>query len=243
MSPSPTTYKTEFAAVHKLILHSQEKTAKQINQALIELYWSIGKYIAMKVNEDNWGSSTVKNLSIYLEAQQPTRKGFSARNIWRMKKFYETYQGIEKVSTLLTQITWSNHLHILSKTTTQDEQEFYLTMAARNKYSERDFARIIDSGTYERTQLANQKLSAVLTEFPNCTNNAFKDIYVFEFLDISEPHSELNLQQQLLKHLRKFLLEMGTGFSFIGQEYLVQVGGNDYRIDLLFHHREVKHSL
>ena len=154
-----------------------------------------------------------------------------------MKKFYELYRGNEKLSTLLTEISWSNHLHILSKTKSDLERFFYLELAAKQRYSEREFSRLIDSGTFERSTLANQKLSAPLTEFPVNTFNVFKDIYLFEFTGLSDDHPEFSLQKTLLKHLRKFLIEMGPDFSFINEEFLVQVGNHDYRIDILLHHR------
>lgn len=102
-------------------------------------------------------------MSKYIATQNPSLMGFSARNLWRMKQFYETYQEDKKLSALLTEISWTNHLHILSKTKSKDEKRFYLEVAAKYHYSERDFARIIDSGTYERTKLADVKLSALLT--------------------------------------------------------------------------------
>lgn len=137
----------------------------------------------------------------------------------------------------MTEISWSNHLHILSKTRSAEERRFYLELAVKHAYPARAFARIINSGTFERTMLANQKLSASLTAFPIDTKNIFKDVYLFEFTGISECHQELDLQAQLLKYLKTFLLEMGPDFSFIAEQYLVQVGNHDYKIDLLLHHR------
>jgi predicted nuclease of restriction endonuclease-like (RecB) superfamily len=104
----------------------------------------------------------------------------TARNIWRMKKFYDTYSPYPKLSTLLTEIGWSNHLHILSKTKTIEEKEYYLMLAAKRNYSARDLARLIDSSTFERTVLANQKLSTVLIEFPENTVGVFKDTLYYQ---------------------------------------------------------------
>jgi len=112
-----------------------------------------------------------------------------------MKQFYETYNGHTKLSTLLTEIAWSNHLHILSKTKTIEEKEYYLQLAANNHYSARDFARLIDSATYERTVLASEKLSILLTVFPATTKGIFKDSYVFEFLGLSDNHKENDLRR------------------------------------------------
>lgn len=141
------------------------------------------------------------------------------------------------MSALLTQISWSNHLHILSKTKGYAERTYYLEMASRTHYSERQFARIIDSGTHERARIAETKLSALLTQLPVEAAGIFKDSYVFEFLNIADEHKENDLRTGLVTHLKQFLLELGPDFSLIGQEYPVQVGMKDFRIDLLMHHR------
>lgn len=154
-----------------------------------------------------------------------------------MKPFYENYQGHEKLSALLTEISWSNHLHIMAKTKTFEEKSFYLDLAAKNHYPERDFARIIDSSTYERTKLADLKLSAALTEFPISTKGVFKDSYIFEFLGLPADHKENDLRRALVSHLKRFLIELSADFSLIGEEYPLQVGIKDFRIDLLLFHR------
>jgi len=154
-----------------------------------------------------------------------------------MKQFYETYSGNEKLSTLLTEISWSNHLHIIAKTKTLEEKAFYLDLAAKHHYPARDLARIIDSDTYERTRMADLKLSSVLTEFPIPTTGVFKDSYIFEFLGLPDDHKENDLRQALVSHLKRFLTELGADFSLIGEEYPLQVGVKDFRIDLLMFHR------
>ncbi|MDF1760124.1 MAG: PDDEXK nuclease domain-containing protein [Coxiellaceae bacterium] len=226
-----------FSEIQSMIKQARNEACRQTNKILIKLYWSIGKYVDDKITSSSWGQSTVNKLSKFLIAHEPGIKGFSARNIWRMRKFYETYQDNAKLTALLTELSWSNHLHILSKTKTIEEKEFYLHLAANTPYSARNLARIINSSTYERTMIANQKLSTVLTEFPESTENVFKDSYLFEFTGISENHHELDLQAKLIQHLKHFLLEMGPDFTFIKEQYIVQVGNNDYRIDLLLQHR------
>ncbi|MDF1653810.1 MAG: PDDEXK nuclease domain-containing protein [Coxiellaceae bacterium] len=226
-----------FSEIQSMIQQARNDTYRQTNKILIKLYWSIGKYVSEKINSSAWGRNIVGTLSQFLITNEPGIKGFSDRNIWRMRKFYETYKDHAKLSTLLTEISWSNHLHILSKTKTMQEKNFYLNLATKHMYSERDFSRLIASCAYERAALANLKLSAVLTEFPESTENVFKDSYLFEFTGISGKHHELDLQAKLLKHLKHFLLEMGPDFTFIKEQYIVQVGDSDYRIDLLLQHR------
>ena len=160
----------------------------------------------------------VEALSKYIVSENPLITGFSARNIWRMKQFYETYCGNEKLSTLLTEIGWSNHLHILSKTKTIEEKGYYLQLAAKHHYATRDFARLIDSASYERTLLANTKLSTALTEFPTAMEGVFKDSYVFEFLGLPDNHIENDLRRALVQNL-KIPDRVGPDFSLMGEEY------------------------
>src|SRR5262249_47281593 len=140
-----------FAKVYSMITDAQSRAWQQVNKTLIDLYWNIGLYVSERVTTSAWGKNIVEKLSHYITSKNPSVKGFSARNIWRMKQFYDTYQGNEKLSAVLTEISWTNHLHILSKTKSDDEKQFYLELAAKHRCSERDFARIIDSCTYERT--------------------------------------------------------------------------------------------
>lgn len=230
-------YHQDFDKIYQMIVATQGSVFRQVNQQLISLYWKIGEYVSHRVTQDGWGMNIVEELSGYVQERHPTVKGFSARNIWRMKQFYETYIDHQKLPALLTEISWSNHLHILSKTKTIEEKAFYLNLAANHNYSERNFARIIDSGTYERTSIADKKLSAPLTEFPIDPKGVFKDSYVFEFLNLSEQHSEHDLRKSLINHLKKFLFELGPDFTLMGEEYPLQVGKKDFKVDLLMFHR------
>lgn len=225
-----------FANVYSMIAEAQAKAWQQVNRTLIELYWNIGRYVSEKNKSNSWGKSVIDNMSKYITNKNPSIKGFSARNIRRMSQFFETYQHHVKLSALLTEISWTNHLHILSKTKSIEEKQFYLELASQHRYSERDFARIIDSCTYERVKLADLKWSALLTELPAARGH-FKDSYIFEFLSLPDDHKENDLQQALVMNLKKFLTELGPDFTLIGQEYPLQVGMKDFRIDLLMFHR------
>lgn len=130
----------DFFHILNIINEAKAKVWQQVNQSLITLYWEIGKHVSEKVITEDWGKGIVQELSDYILSNNPHQKGFSARNIWRMKQFYETYQSHENLSALLTQISWTNHLHILSKTKSLEEKEFYLKLAAGHRYSERDLA-------------------------------------------------------------------------------------------------------
>jgi predicted nuclease of restriction endonuclease-like (RecB) superfamily len=227
----------DFTKVCSMIAEAQSKAWQQVNTTLIQLYWDIGAYISDKVERSDWGKNIVEEMAKYIAKEIPSIKGFSARNIWRMMKFFDTYRSHEKLSALLTELSWTNHLHILSKTKTIEEKQFYLELATKHHYSERNFARIIDSGTYERTKLADLKLSAMLTELPTPTKGVFKDSYIFEFLGLPDDHKENDLRRALVLNLKKFLTELGQDFNLMGEEYPLQVGMKDFRIDLLMFHR------
>ncbi len=154
-----------------------------------------------------------------------------------MKQFYEAYKDFPKLSTLLREISWSHNLAIFSRCKTAEEREFYIKLSKQESYSFRELERQISTSLFERTIIGNTKLSTVLRESNKDLTNTFKDSYVFEFLNLSEPHSESELQRGLVGQMKSFILELGKDFLFIGEEYKLQVGNSDFYIDLLFYHR------
>lgn len=227
-----------FDHITTLINQARGRALKSVNKELINLYWQIGQYISNEIEKSGWGKQTVEQLSTHITSNDIDSKGFSARNLWRMRQFFEYYKNFTKLSALLAEVSWTNHLHILSKTSSIEEKEFYLNLAAKTYYPERVFAKLIDNGTYERTMLADKKLPPALAELPN-TKNVFKDIYVFDFVNLPTNYREHDLKKALLQNFKTFLLEMGPHFSLIGEEFVVQVGMKDFRIDLLLHNRKL----
>lgn len=146
-------------------------------------------------------------------------------------------QYIVFVSSLMTQISWTHHLMILSKTKSSEEKLFYLNLAKNEKLSVRELERQLNSAVFERTLLAKQKVSTLLTQLPQ---NLFKDPYIFEFLDLPGGHSETDLEKALVKNLQKFILEIGKGYTYMGNQFRLQVGKKDYHTDLLFYHRDLQ---
>jgi|SRR5208283_4128572 len=224
----------------ELLQHIQQTHAKvfaQANTALIDLYWHIGKTISQKVDSEAWGKGVVTELAKYISRNAPDVKGFSDKNLWRMKQFYETYQGNEKLSALLRELPWSHNLAIFSRCKTDEEREFYLNLSRRENYSFRELDRQISSSFFERTMLGNTKLSTVLRELQPNIHQAFRDNYVLEFLGLPETHSENDLQKALTRNIKDFILELGRDFIFMDEQYRLQVGNQDFYIDLLFYHR------
>lgn len=229
----------QFAEILGQIQSAKQKAYSQVNKTLVELYWNIGKHVSTQVAKAQWGKNTVEQLAKYIQQQEPSISGFTARNIWRMKQFYETYQGDEKLSALWAELSWTLNRRIMTLKSSE-EREFYLMLCNQKKYSGRELDRLINTGTYERTMLLGENLSPVVAELPQSTEGVFKDSYVFEFLDLPIPHKEKDLQQALVASLKDFVLELGIGFTFIGQEYRLQVGNEDFAVDLLFFHRQLQ---
>ena len=172
-----------------------------------------------------------------MQQNEPEIKGFSDKNIWRMKQFFETYKDFPKLSKVLREISWSHNLTIFSRCKFIEEREFYVKLVLQENYSVRELDRQISSGIFERTMISNTKLSTSLREIDQNLNNQFKDSYVFEFLNLQDKHTENELQLGLIKQMKSFIFELGKDFLFIGEEYKLQVGNSDFFIDLLFYHR------
>lgn len=229
--------KTQFNDIIRLIKESRNSTMKVVNKALIELYWNVGQYISDKLASSVWGDSVVKELADYLCKAEPTLKGFSDKNLWRMKQFYETYRDYPKISALLREISWTNNLTIMSRAKTMEEREFYLRLVIKEHYSTRELDRQINSSIYERMMLGSVQTSTMAKVVHPEISNTFRDKYILEFLGLSDIHSENALQKGLIKQMKKFILELGKDFLFVGEQYRIQVGNSDFYIDLLFYHR------
>jgi predicted nuclease of restriction endonuclease-like (RecB) superfamily len=226
-----------FTDVIQLIKQSRTNAIKAVNAELINLYWNIGEYISKKIELSEWGDSVVTELANFIQTQEPEIKGFSNKNIWRMKQFYETYRDFPKLSPLVREISWTNNLLIFSRCKTIEEMEFYLKLVKQENYSKRELDRQISASFFERTMIGNSKLSPAVRAINKDLSNTFKDSYVFEFLNLPDPHSESDLQRGLVRQMKNFILELGKDFLFIGEEYKLQVGNSDFFIDLLFYHR------
>lgn len=230
----------QFLEIRTIIQQSQNKAIKSVNTVLIDLYWEVGKYVSCKIKSSEWGKSVVKELSEYIQMTEPEIKGFSHQNIWRMKQFFEYYDKFPKLSPLVREITWTNNMIILGKSKNEYETEFYLRLTKQENYSKRELEHQIDSCVFERTIGNPEKLSPLARELYPTIEQRFKDIYLLGFLGLPKGHSESDLRDSIVGNLKDFILEFGKDFSFVGQEYRVQVGKKDFYIDLLFFHRELQ---
>lgn len=232
-----TTPEPSFVEVLTLIESAQRQAYQAVNTALIELYWQVGQLLSAKIAAAEWGDGVVRQLADYLAQTQPSLRGFTRANLFRMRQFYEAYQADEKVAPLLRQLSWTHHLMILGQCKRAEEREFYMRLAIAEQWSSRALERQLKAALFERTVLQPVQGSAVLQQqFPDALS-VFKDAYVLEFLALPQGHAESDLHQGLLRQLRDFLIELGRDFCFVGSEFPLQVGGRDFALDLLFFHR------
>lgn len=227
----------DFVDVLRHIQQARQKVFAQINTDLIDLYWQIGQIISHKVSTEAWGKGVVTDLAAFIAQKDPELKGFSDKNLWRMKQFFEIYQADEKLSPLVRALPWTHNTIIFSRCKSAEEREYYLNVCIKERYSKRELERQINTSYFERTMLGNQKLSAVLRELHPDISNTLKDSYVLEFLGLPMQHNESHLQKALTQNMKQFILELGRDFIFVGEEYRLQVGNQDFFIDLLFFHR------
>ncbi|MCC9007540.1 PDDEXK nuclease domain-containing protein [Pseudomonas putida] len=220
-----------------LIKNARQRAVQAVNTQLIDLYWQVGAYISRKLERAEWGESVVSQLAAHLAQTQPGLRGFTKRNLFRMRQFYEAYRNDEKVSALLTQLPWTHNLTILTLSKLPDEREFYLRLAVQEKWSSRELERQFRASLFERSVANPAKASANLKQLYPAAMDVFRDAYVVEFLGLPGGHVEADLQSALMDRLKQFLIELGRDFCFVGSQYPLQVGGRDFALDLLFFHR------
>lgn len=240
MNLKPVKHSVEFAEILRIIHSGRTKAFEAVNVALIDTYRAVGEYLSVKVEVGGWGKGVVQELASWLAAEAPELKGFSASNLWRMKQFYEVYRADSNLAPLVRDLPWTHNLLILSQSKASEEREFYLKLAVKGRLSKRELERELKNSAFERTMLSDLKLAPVVRVLPQNATGVFKDSYLVDFLDLPETHSEADLQKGLLRNLRKFLMELGDGFAFVGEKVRVQVGNRDFELDLLFYHRDLQ---
>ena len=223
------------AGLIQIIDESRQNALKKVNEELINMYWKVGEFLSKEAEQATFGDAYIDGIASEIQEAFPGIKGFNRRGLYRMKQFYETYKDNEIVTPLVTQISWTNHLLIMSGCKTDEEREFYIRLCIKENYSKRQLERQLDSGYYERYILSKETL--LPESVKKLGENPFLDSYVMEFLDLPNEFHENDLRKALIRNMKDFILELGKDFTFVDEEYKVQVGGDDFRIDLLFYHR------
>lgn len=234
-------YKEFLDEIKEKVYKAQYQALKAVNKELINLYWEIGKSILEKQQRYKWGKSVVENLSKDLQNEFPGVKGFSSDNLWRMRKFAMHYNNNEKLAPLVQEIGWSHNIIVMEKCKEDLEREFYIKMTRKYGWTKNVLINQIEAKAYERFLINQTSFDKTLAKkYKHQAKLAVKDSYSFDFLEMNEVYSEREIELGLIKNIRKFLLEMGGDFAFMGNQYRVQVGNEDFYIDMLLYHRRLK---
>ncbi len=234
-------YKAFLTEVKEKIYKAQYEAMKQVNKTLLSLYWEIGKSIVEKQAQHGWGKSVVETLSKDLQAEFPGQQGYSVQNLWYMRQIYLEYKDNTKLQPLVGEISWSHNLVIMSKCKDDLEREFYIQMTRKYGWSKNILIHQVEGKSYEKFLLNQTNFDKSVPErYKHQAKLAVKDEYNFDFLELTEEHNEKELELALMKNIRSFLMEMGGDFAFIGNQYRLQIDGEDFYIDLLLYHRKLK---
>jgi len=234
-------YKTFFKEIKERIYKAQYDALKAVNKELINLYWDIGKSIVAKQDKLGWGKAIVETLAKDLQKEFPGIQGFSSANLWRMRNFYLTYRTNEKLAPLVREISWTKNVIIMERCKDDIRREFYLKTTKKFGWTKDVLINQIEAVAFERF-MANQTNfdKTVPEKYRHQAKLAVKDEYSFDFLELAEEHSEKELERALLENVRKFLIEMGGYFAFVGNQYRLEIDGEEFFIDLLLYHRKLR---
>jgi len=230
-------FESQFEHVLHLIHDARKRSYLAVNAELVDLYWNIGNFISQKMAQAEWGDGVITRLSVHIQRRFPGLRGFTRANLFRMRQFYETYQGNKKVAALLRQLPWTHHMIILGRCKMAEERLFYLQMSIKEQWSSRQLERQFKTCLFERVVTSPAKVAPPVRQLHHGTDEIFRDSYIVEFLGLPKGHSEAELHSGLVGHLKEFIIELGRDFCFVGSEYPLQVGKRDFSIDLLFFHR------
>jgi len=244
-----TEYKKWIAELKTKFRQAQIKAAIKVNTTLLEFYWELGRDIVEKQKSSNWGSGFLKQLSMDLIAEFPDITGFSKRNLERIRQWYVFYSIAEnftaqvvshldnQIPDILLQIPWGHNIVIMQKTRSLEEALFYVNKTLENGWSRAVLTHQIESKLFERQGMAITNFAVTLPKpQSDLAGQLIKDPYNFDFLTLTEDYNERELERALTEHITKFLLELGSGFAFVGKQKALQVGERDFFIDLLFYH-------
>jgi len=245
-------YKSVIVEIKEQIKLSQARAITKVNQELILLYFSIGRTIAQKQKELGWGAKVIENISKDIKSDFTELSGFSSRNIKLMVAFYKEYKDdikivqplvaqIKEQANLILKVSWTHNIILMQKIKDRNLRYWYMQKIIENGWSKNVLSLMIEAQVHNRDGKITSNFKEILPDYDSdLVQQSFKDPYVFDFLTISEPFREKELETNLIEHLEKFLLELGSGFAFVGRQYKIEVGDNDFYIDLLFYHLKLR---
>lgn len=227
--------------IKQRIRSAQYEALKAVNKEMIGLYWDIGRMIVGQQERHGWGKSIVVALSGDLQAEFPGVSGYSSGNLWRMRKFYLHFKDNKKLAPLVQEISWTKIIAIMEGCKDDLEREFYIKMTRRFGWSKNVLIHQIENKSYEKT-LANQTNfnKALPDKIKSQAKLAVKDEYTFDFLELGDEHGEMELERALISKINRFLVEMGGAFAFMGNQFRLEIDGDEFFIDILLYHRRLK---
>lgn len=227
--------------IMRRIRSAQYEAMRAVNKEMISLYWDIGRQITERQKEQGWGKSVVENLSKDIQKEFPGIQGFGARNIWNMARFYSEYQSNAILHPLVAEISWTKHICIMERCKDTQERRFYILATKRFGWTKNVLLHQIEAKAFESYLLGQSNYDQTLPEtVKQQAVLALRDDYSLSFLDIAGEHSEQDLEIAIVRNIRAFLMEFGHDFSFIGNQYRLEVGGQEYFIDLLLYSRRMQ---
>jgi predicted nuclease of restriction endonuclease-like (RecB) superfamily len=239
--PNTKGYQDLLAVLKGRIRTAQVRAALSVNQELVLLYWGIGKEILIRQREDGWGTKVIERLAKDLRSEFPEMQGLSPRNLGYMKAFAEAWPDESILQQLAAKLPWFHNCVLLDKVKAPSERTWYVQQAIQNGWSRNILVMQIESGLYGRQGKALTNFQSTLPPpQSDLAEQLIKDPYNFDFLTLTAEAQERDLERELLAHLRQFLIELGVGFAFVGSQYQLEVGGEDFKLDLLFYHLKLR---
>lgn len=241
LTASPAGYAEWLKSVKDRIRAAQQKAVITANSAMIILYWQIGRDILERQEKQGWGAKVVDRLAQDLQREFPEIKGFSSSNLKYMRRFAEECPDRQIGQQPVDQLPWSHIINLITRVDAPHEREWYARGAIEYGWSRAVLVHQIESGLYHRQGEAitnfDRRLPSVQSELAQQT---LKDPYMFDFLGIGKEAHERDIENALVKHITRFLLELGAGFAYVGRQYHLAVGGDDFYLDLLFYHVKLR---
>jgi len=236
-------YRRTLDRINSEIISSRIKVVKDVTYHHIKLYLSIGEIILINQTQEGWGKSVVEKLSRDLKKNHPNSSGFSARNLWDMRRFFEKYSKNEFLRQAVAEIPWGHNLLILNKIKDQNEAEYYIHTTKKFGWSRNILLNQIKANAFQRSLTENKQhnfIKALPEHLIEQANEAIKSEYNLDFLGLTNGVKERDLENKMIEKIRNVIMEFGSGFAFLGSQYKIQLGAKDYFIDLLFYHRHLQ---
>ena len=241
LTPPPEGYADWLGELKAQIHEAQQRAAQAINLELIVLYWKIGNAILIRQDQQGWGAKVVDRLAHDLRSTFPDMHGFSVRNLKYMRAFAQCWPDIQFVQQLLHKLPWGHNLVLLDKLETEQQRRWYAAKAIEHNWSRNILVMQIETRLLERSGKAVTNFPATLPKpQSDLARESLKDPYRFDFLGLTDEAQEREIEKTLVRHVTEFLLELGAGFAFVGRQVLLDVGGDEFFIDLLFYHLKLR---